>query len=104
MAISPAYDALLAMLNSTEGEKAYLAWISHPVTAMFISAGRELARPRAPASPAEFPLALGESLGANNILDVMVSPIGRAADRMRGVMPPVRYGVRPATPESKGDE
>lgn len=103
MMIQPAYDELKRALSTPEGEKAYLAWIGHPVTAMFLAAGRELARPKRPLNPDDSLLAFGESLGANNILDFMISPVGLAVDRMRGVMPVARYGV-PANPDNKGDE
>lgn len=90
---TPAQLELEQFLASKEGQEAYIGWIANPITQRFLAAGRELARPRH-ATTADCAIAYGESLGAHNLLDFMTNPIGRAADRIKGVMPPVRYGVK----------
>lgn len=91
---SPARAELDQFLSSKEGQEAYLAWIGSPLTQKVLSAARELARPRY-ASAQDCTIAYGESIGAHTIIDFLTNPLGRAADRMQGIMPPARYGVKP---------
>jgi len=97
---TPALAELHAFLGSKEGQDAYLAWIASPVTQQVIAACRELARPRYAVT--DYAVAYGESIGAHNLLDFMANPIGRAADRMQGTMPPARYGVKPTKENEHG--
>lgn len=90
---TPAQAELNAFLSSKEGQEAYLLWIANPITQRVIAAGREIARPRF-ASSQDCAIAYGESIGANTVLDFLVNPRGRAADKMQGIMPQARYGVK----------
>lgn len=98
---TPAKTQLDNFLSSDQGQAAYIDWISHPITQMVLAASRELSRPRFPIDRSDCTLAFGECLGANNLLDFITSPTGNAANRMRGTLPPARYGV-PASPD-KGE-
>lgn len=93
--ITPALSELQGLLATEDGQKAYIDWISHPVTQKVIAAGRELARPKPLGLEADCHVAYGESMGANNLLDFIASPVGANANKMRGVLPPATYGVKP---------
>jgi len=98
--MSTAFNDLQTNLSTPEGQKAYLDWVANPMTFLVLAASRELARPR----QVDFqsaPIAYGECMGANRILDFIANPIG-LADGMRGVLPPARYGAR-AESDQKGE-
>ncbi len=88
-----AMEKLTEFLATDEGQKYFMDWLGHPVSQMLFPAARELCRPHAPRTPEESGIRLGECLGANNILDFVTNPYSKAADRIRGTLPPARYGV-----------
>lgn len=91
MSDNSAYGELRKFVATETGMAAYAAWISDPVTQKVLLAGRELSRPRTPRDITECPLVYGECLGANKLLDFMISPFDQAADGMRGKMPATSY-------------
>lgn len=99
---SSGYRELAELLATQEGEKAFIEWVSHPMTLRMLTVGRELSRPRELVVPGDCSIAYGECLGANRLLDFFANPTGRVADRMRGVLPRPRYGA-PDSP-GKGEE
>lgn len=91
---APTFDSLAKEIETQPGQAAYLAWIGDPYTQRVLLACREISRPR-PVIPGEnTDIAYGRLLGMNEILDVLVSPIGQAANKLRGEMPKATYGAK----------
>ena len=94
---APTFDDLAKSMESVEGQKAYLTWVGDPYTQRVIMACREISRPVPPLPGENTDIAYGELLGMNKILDILVSPIGQAANKLRGEMPKATYGAKVET-------
>jgi len=92
-----AVDRLQEGFGTAAGQKAYVDWIANPMTQALVAAARELSRPFRPhvADPNAIAMALGETIGANQVLDFLTNPTSHTALRQRGEKSPQPdYGSR----------
>ena len=64
------------LLATPEGQRGFLEWLGSDLTQLLIAASRERARPYVSAQESS-DLSLGRSIGANEVLDYMILPMGR---------------------------
>ncbi len=89
-------DRLQESLKSVEGQKTLVEWITNPFTQLVLAAGRELSRPVRPfvTDPHTIAMSLGETVGANTLLDFLMNPAAHPAQRQRGETLQADYGAR----------
>ena len=85
------------MMVTKEGQAAALDWLGSPFTQDILAAAREMARPHRPrvTEPCEIAMTVGETIGANSVLDFLSNP--HLASKMRATgtgMPHPSYGAR----------
>ena len=77
MTRDPALADVQDMLSNAEGQEQVIEWLKNPVTLKLITAARVIAKPQAPSQELKSSdYLLGESCGANKIIDFFVRPQG----------------------------
>lgn len=69
-------DTVTDFLRTAKGQETFLEWLKSDTTQLLLGAARELARPRMPSTSDAVSVgaALGESVGANMIVDFLSNP------------------------------
>ena len=89
----PAYAEIQDMMSGADGQKEFIDWLANPVTRKLIMAARNMAKPRALDTGVTAEYLLGESIGANKIIDFMISPSAYVPRAPQAPMKP-QYGAK----------
>lgn len=74
VARDPAFAEVQDMFNSAGGQKEFLDWFHNPVTRRLLMAARIIAKPKPLGAGVSSDYLLGETCGANNIIDFFIGP------------------------------